>query len=253
MTWVKLDDSHQDHPKVAPLSDRAYRLWVRSIAHSNRFGLDGDITASQIRQVSGAIMARKRHQNELVVAGLWHETDTGMAIHDISDYQPTRKTPDEISKVRSEAGKKGAAARWQTGGNLPLAKNAPVPIPSRPVPSPEIDLSNSENFDQIQDDQELTATEIEQACFPRYGQLGSTNALKISRLCPIFGWELKHAVRNNGRSWGYFAKVITSLREEAAKPKPLAGARKSKSSITPEFVAEMTEIGRKQGAFDGRK
>jgi hypothetical protein len=49
------------------------------------------------------------------------------------------------------------------------------------------------------------------------------------------GWELRQALATNGSSWGYFAKVIESIRTEASKPKPLAGgpkpARRSTSGI----------------------
>lgn len=133
MTWVRLDDAHQDHPKVAPLSDRSYRLWVRAISYSNKFGLDGVLSASQLRQIRGPIRAKKRHETDLVAAGLWHSSGDGIVIHDIEHYQPSAQTAPEISQKRSDAGKKGAAARWGKDGNLPLAKNAPDP--TRPVPS----------------------------------------------------------------------------------------------------------------------
>jgi len=76
MAWVKFEDDFFTHPKVAPLSDGAFRLWVQSIAYSNRHGLDGYIPKASLRQFSSTVRGRMRCVNELIAAGLWHDGDT---------------------------------------------------------------------------------------------------------------------------------------------------------------------------------
>ena len=41
MAWVRLEDDMPTNPKVEPLPDGAFRLYVHMIAYSNRYGLDG--------------------------------------------------------------------------------------------------------------------------------------------------------------------------------------------------------------------
>jgi hypothetical protein len=246
VTWIRLDDAHQDHPKIAPLSDRAYRLWVRAIAYSNRYGLNGDLTAAQLRLIRGPIRAKKRHETDLVAAGLWHSTDHGISIHDIEDYQPSKDIPPELSQKRSEAGKKGAEARWSKDGKLPLANDAPVPsrpVPSRPVPN-EIDLSR---FDpkSIRDDQQLEPWQVEAVLAESYGMLGGTSAIAVSKLCPISGYELRMARNTPGKTYGYFCKVVESMRIEAGKEKPGGSVGAPDSGVSDAMIKMAQEIDRK--------
>jgi hypothetical protein len=115
MTWVALDDKMPDHPKIVGLSDGAFRLYVSAIAYSNRHLTDGIIRAEA---VSGLMPRyRKAYLTELIDRMLWVETTAGVyEIHDYLDWNKSRAEVEEhltrVSKARSEAGKKGAAARW---------------------------------------------------------------------------------------------------------------------------------------------
>ncbi len=210
MTWVKLDDAHQDHPKIAFLSDRAYRLWVRAIAYSNKFGLNGDLTAAQLRQIRGPIKAKVKHEAELVESGLWRQTDGGIEVHDIGDYQLKAVKSADISQKRSDAGKMGAAARWNTDGKLPLANDAPVP--SRPVPSrPEEDHDHDPVIlIREMSDLELRGTSRK---WPAFANTKPTAIARCQALLPITEAEFEAAARttDNGArnpSFSYFATCI---------------------------------------------
>lgn len=244
MPWAKLDDGLAFHAKIIEAGNAATGVWARGLAWSAFHLTDGHVPAKIARVIAGESRGALA---ALVRSRLWVECPGGYQIHDYLKYNPSKaEVLEKREKDRTRKG--GDSTRNPTG--VAEASDHPVPIPSRPDPVPlEIDLGDLDHLDQIADDQTLTPVEVEGACFKLYGQLGSTNAIKIFRLCPIYGWELKHATRNNGKSWSYFAKVIGSIREEAAKPKPLAGARKSKSSITPEFIEEMKTIGRKNGVI----
>jgi hypothetical protein len=43
---------------------------------------------------------------------LFEEHPDGWIIHNYYAHQPSRKTAEEVSRQRAEAGRKGAAARW---------------------------------------------------------------------------------------------------------------------------------------------
>lgn len=136
MSWVKLDDQFPDHPKIAALSDGAFRAHVIAICYSARTLTDGRIPGRLARKWAG------RSLKELVPC-LWEPADEDFLIHDYLDYQPSRhfvtKERERISQERSKAGGKGAAKRWQSGRQT----DGPDPDPSSrsrspdPVPDPD--------------------------------------------------------------------------------------------------------------------
>lgn len=41
MSWVRLDDGFADHPKIAALDDRAFRIHIWALCYSARHLTDG--------------------------------------------------------------------------------------------------------------------------------------------------------------------------------------------------------------------
>lgn len=107
MSWVRLDDGVYDHPKLLALPRGTRWVWVAGLAYSSRYRQDGLLPAGALRHLEGTV----RDAGALVAAGLWLPEGRGWRIHDYSDYQPVNG---ELSRKRSEAGRKGAQARWQT-------------------------------------------------------------------------------------------------------------------------------------------
>lgn len=160
MSWVRIDDGFEDHPKVDPLTDAAHRLWVRAACWckkpSNEHTL-GFVPRGMLRTIAknSATQAKlEKLAQELVDAtaggifevGLWEPVEGGWRFHDWAKYQP-KDDEERIKERRSEAGRKGAAARWGRNGTAhgkpdgtahgtasfangkPMAKNAPEPVP----------------------------------------------------------------------------------------------------------------------------
>ncbi len=184
MSWLRIDDAFEDHPKVDTLSDAAHRLWMRAAcwcrkptnAHTFGFVPRGKLRAIAKNSASQAQL--EKLAQELVDAngdgmfehGLWEPEEGGWRFHDWAQYQP-EDDEERIKAKRSEAGRKGAAARWakQPAANAapsdtapskpngtahgtasfangkPMAKNAPDPVPdprsedptSQPDPRPD--------------------------------------------------------------------------------------------------------------------
>lgn len=144
MSWVRLDDQHDIHRKVARLSDLAYRIWVSGMAWCHRQKTSGGIPSGDAELIVPGRKAKDiaKAVSELVSAGLWHVTETGHAYHDWQHYQAP------IAATASERGKAGAAKRWGNSqeplatiakpvshDGQGLANDAPVPIPI-PIPIP---------------------------------------------------------------------------------------------------------------------
>lgn len=119
--FVRLRISTLNSAKIGALSDAAYRLWQTSILMAARDRTDGFVRADL-----ALAQARKRPKvgRELIVSGLWHEPGHDcescpepkpdeIYVHDYLDHQQSRAQIEGRSAARSEAGKKGARARWE--------------------------------------------------------------------------------------------------------------------------------------------
>lgn len=116
MPWVMFDDQFPEHPKIDGLTDSAFRLHVAGICYSNRQLTDGTVPADQVRRLVPRF--RRRALDELVARRLWIAVDGDYQIHDYLQWNKSRAEVladrERLRKARSDAGKKGAAARWGT-------------------------------------------------------------------------------------------------------------------------------------------
>jgi len=144
MTWGKVSDRLHAHSK-ARRAREAMALWVLALSWSCDELTDGAIPADmpELLIPGGDAMAEK-----LVSVGLWERTEAGFRFHDWDQFQPSadieRDRRESVSRLRSEAGKRGAAKRWQTDGKRdgkPIANgwqtDSPVPVP---VPEPREEI-----------------------------------------------------------------------------------------------------------------
>lgn len=129
MTWIKLDDQAVDHPKVANLSDRAFRWWVKGLSYASRFLTNGFLPAVFVRQVP------KKSQDELTAPNLWTPKDDGMEIHDYLAHQSSKEavtqkravTADRVKRYRE--GKRNAVTESVTASECNAVSNAHVTAP----------------------------------------------------------------------------------------------------------------------------
>lgn len=120
MGWARMDDGFDDHPKVLALLEEeqggaAVGLWTLCLTYAHR-------TTRKAGKTPGAIPSGlpRRYLGPLgrelalllVKVGLWDEAAEGWIIHDFGDYLPSEET----RAARSEAGRRGAAARWGSSG-----------------------------------------------------------------------------------------------------------------------------------------
>lgn len=116
MPFANIDDNFPEHPKIDGLSDAAFRLHVSGICFASRHLTDGLIPADRVPRLVPRY--RKAAANELVERGIWywHESIKSYEIHDYLDWNRSREhitsERERVRKMRSEAGRKGAAARW---------------------------------------------------------------------------------------------------------------------------------------------
>lgn len=106
MTWVKIDDRMPEHPKVAGLSDRAFRVHVEALCYCAGSLTDGFIPES-IAKARRWIKASA----ELIGARLWEDVAGGWRIHDYLKHQRSKEAAETLSTVRAEAGSRGGKVK----------------------------------------------------------------------------------------------------------------------------------------------
>lgn len=126
MPWFRSDDKFGQHPKVMaiPKKDRLLTVgaWYLAAIWCASNSTDGRLPGFMIEELD----VPKRAVDHLTRVGLWvRDLEGGFIFHDWLDYNPSRKDvmakQEGVSKVRSEAGRKGAAARWGTPLEAPQA------------------------------------------------------------------------------------------------------------------------------------
>lgn len=171
MTWIKLDDHWDEHPKMLAVGMAGRALWLAGLSYSARNLCDGFITEAAMRNLRArAGVKGSKSLIALESAGLWHRVEGGWMIHDYDQYQPTKAQVMARKRARSEAGKRGAEARWgdaeQDGkhyGNLPsdamangmakdMAKLCPVPSRTHVVTSSGPSSSSTDAREADDDD-----------------------------------------------------------------------------------------------------
>lgn len=157
MSWLAICDRAPMHAKVVFVGNEAYGAWTRMTAWSAGEGLDGFIPDHMAIMFAG----KQKVLDKLCTPppgwksphGLLERVAGGYQAHDFHDYNPTaaeqaaRKA--QVSQARSEAGRKGAATRWQTrssddgkpDGNChgkTMADDGPHPQPHRDLNPPPL-------------------------------------------------------------------------------------------------------------------
>lgn len=156
MTWVRLDDGFADHPKIDALSDAAYRMFVNGLCYCAQQLTDGTIPEGRIERLLP--IRRPKARAELLAAGLWTATETGVEIHDYLTYQPARAS---VLAEREAAAERQRRARDKaresqlrhgvTNGVSNGASHGP-PDPTRPLYETKSSNGSSQRAPQSDDD-----------------------------------------------------------------------------------------------------
>lgn len=110
MAYASFDDCFADHPKIAGLSDQAFRLHVAGILYCARHLTDGLLAGDEVPRLVRRF--KKTALDDLVDRGLWRPAVGGAAyvIHDYLDWNLSRE---QVLERRANA-VKAAKARWAT-------------------------------------------------------------------------------------------------------------------------------------------
>jgi hypothetical protein len=133
-----MDDRSPRHPKVAGLSDKAFRAWVSALCYASEFLTDGVVPSAFLVSIPLKI------RDELMRSGLWElsSDESRVVIHDYLHHQ-TRKEDVEFEKARNreKAASYRARKRYRVTGDVTgnVTGESPVtlPVSYQIVPNPE--------------------------------------------------------------------------------------------------------------------
>ena len=134
MTWIKIDDSFPDHPKIIGLSDEAFRTHIRGLCYSGRFLTDGFIPSVSVSTIGSLLSV-----GELVNGGLWRVESEGWLIHDYLDHQTSKSQVEEKREAVRERVK-----RYRDSKSSNAVSNALVTAPEYRRQNTEDRIQNTE-------------------------------------------------------------------------------------------------------------
>ena len=231
MTWIKLDDSLPNNPKILPLSDGAFRLYIEGLCYANQYLTDGYLAnAVLIRLDQG------NNRDELVWAKLWIESEDGICINDYTEHQS--------SKADVEAKKEQVRDRVQ---RFRTKSNA--------VSNADVTLSETEYRNRIQNT-DTEAFDRFWSVYPRKAgkqdaQRSFERALKVATLDEILAGAQKYADDPN-RVAQFTAHPSTWLNQGRWSDDPLPrrtaedarrGVISTPTIVPPRFTADEAPTG----------
>src|ERR1051326_763517 len=113
MSWIRLIEDYNDHPKFTHLSDGAFRLWHQAMGFCRKFKTDGMIPMATVREFKSYSPKRMKELMTPWDEGrepLWHARGEGWGIlvHDYLEWNPSK---DEENERREETKERMRVAR----------------------------------------------------------------------------------------------------------------------------------------------
>lgn len=179
MTWIKIDDSFPDHPKIIGLSNEAFRVHIHGLCYCGRFLTDGFIPSAALSKI-GSLEAI----SELVEAGLWADEGTagGYLIYGYLDHQTSKKQVEEKRDSMRERQKRYRERNKDSNG----VTNELVTEPKYRIQNTEVRIQNTDITTK-----ELPVPRVKSA---RESVMKISNKLADARANGINAWNLSKLV-----------------------------------------------------------
>ena len=231
MTWIKLDDSLPNNPKILPLSDGAFRLYIEGLCYANQYLTDGYLAnAVLIRLDQG------NNRDELVWAKLWIESEDGICINDYTEHQSSKA---DVEAKKEQV--RDRVTRYRTKSNA--------------VGNADVTLSETEYRNRIQNT-DTEAFDRFWSVYPRKAgkqdaQRSFERALKVATLNEILAGAQKYADDPN-RVAQFTAHPSTWLNQGRWSDDPLPrrtnedarrGVISTPTIVPPRFTADEAPTG----------
>ena len=222
MTWVRIDDSFPNHPKIIGLSDGAFRLYITALCYSNAYLTDGIVPQKTIKKLSNS-----RHISALIDANLWEKCGDDIIILGYEEYQFTKEKVETERKKAAERMNRSRVLRRTEGATSPEVH--PPHTHPIPIPIPNIDLHTFPS--------EMTSFEEFWKLYPRKQAKGSARAAYLKALKKVDHETIMAGVRlfanDPNRQDEFTAHASTWLNQErwSDEAQPAKAMTRTESSV----------------------
>lgn len=128
MTWAKIDDHANEHPKLLKAGAKASWLWACALMYANRQRpKTGRIPKEMVTVLYPGV--GKREAKRLVDVGLWLDEGDHYQIHEYYGWNPEIA---DLSEKRAEAGRKGGKASGKARKSKQTTKQLASETGSKP-------------------------------------------------------------------------------------------------------------------------
>jgi hypothetical protein len=196
MTWVKIDDSFPNHPKIVGLTDKAFRIHISGLCYCGTYLTDGFVPMTIAARLANEDMA---HIVELTKAGLWREApqDNGFYIHDYLAHQTSKTQVEEKRQTVRERQKRYRERHKVTEAEPAESEGGDDGWGNALVTPSEYRIQNTDN--RIQKTEYINTEEEENLPTPRNKSAKLAveiigNKLAIARADGINAWNLSKLV-----------------------------------------------------------
>ena len=195
MTWVKIDDSFPNHPKIVGLTDKAFRIHISGLCYCGTYLTDGFVPMTIAARFANEDM---QYIVELTQAGLWREAphDNGFHIHDYLAHQTSKTQVEEKRQTVRERQKRYRERHKATEAEPPQSEGGEDWSNALVTPS-EYRIQNTDN--RIQKTEYINTEEEENLPTPRNKSAKVAveviaNKLALARADGINAWNLSKLV-----------------------------------------------------------
>lgn len=131
-----------EHPKILPLSDAAFRAVFEATFYSRRMLSDGFLDERVVLRKWGADVAEELSNND-PERPTWVRVEGGWQIHDFEKHHPLRAEIEGQKQARSEAGSAGGKASGKTRASKAEAKVKQTGSQTNPETETETETTTS--------------------------------------------------------------------------------------------------------------
>ena len=196
MTWVKIDDSFPNHPKIVGLTDKAFRIHISGLCYCGTYLTDGFVPMTIAARFANEEM---KYIVELEQAGLWREApqDNGFYIHDYLAHQTSKTQVEEKRQTVRERQKRYRERHKVTEAEPAESEGGDDGWSNALVTPSEYRIQNTDN--RIQKTEYINTEEEENLPTPRNKSAKVAveviaNKLAIARADGINAWNLSKLV-----------------------------------------------------------
>ena len=129
-TYIRVHDGMDQHPKIEPLSDKAFRVLMTTWFWCSRNKTDG-----RVSDASWNKRGTKKVRDELVAAGLVEVHEGFVQMHDYLEHQRSADEIEQFVEGKRMSGRRGNHIRWHKNVIDPDCEFCPPPVgPDDPEP-----------------------------------------------------------------------------------------------------------------------